>query len=1064
MADGTVLIDSKLDTSGVKTGAKDIEQVLHETAKTASAAAKNIESAFKDVNYKDAFNAMPAELQKAYVKIEAIRANDSISQKQKAKEIADVYQDLGYTQEQASAIAWQAMTADTTTGSKIIIQGLSNIQEAAEQSGSGVAGSFSEIDQKANALEKQTKAVAAALRAAGNEQGALSATSKGLSQQLEAQKKKLSMLQTAMQLVTDEYGENSTEAIEVNTRMAETKEAIAKLEAELSDTDDKLRKLADGLEDTGDELAEIPDDADSANKSLKDLFKVKVGGDLLVSSLKKIAEWCVEIGKQAIEAAADVQASNAQFEQTFSGIEKTARKTLNAIAEESGITASRMQASFTKIYAFTKSVGGDTETAMDISSRAMQAAADSAAYYDRTLEETTESLMSFLKGNYENDAALGIAATETTRNAKANEMYAKSFKDLSESQKVDVLLAMVEAGNEASGALGQAAREADQWTNVTGEFNEAWKQLLASLGSPILTAITPIVQGLTDAMKGLVEQAASKELSNNMKDFDSALESANNTLAKSEQEINRNFIKAELYRNELAKLAPQVAESESAQASYANAVERLNELYPELNLQIDKETGLLTENSQAQLSTIAVLKKKYLAQAQEARYAEILEAQAEATLNLREAEAELQNVRVEQQAILTELTATTGMTSAELINLASSMEAMKAEGIAVEGVNVELLEQLLDLTDEANLLSAEIESGTTKIAEQDAKLEELSAAYGDAAGAASGLTDEQMELATAADEVSSKVDELRAEYEDAFTSARESIDSQVGLFDKLEVKSTMTTSQIVKNWEEQRTEFEKYQANLQKATELGLDETLVKQLSDGSAESMAILNELVNSTDINVDEINEEFNKLEQAKDSTAGYMADIEADTSAKLQAIAEETKTTWGENANVVGSAVDDMQRYIDGLKGKTVYIEAVTRYTTSGSASSTTYSSKNSVSAHSTEAAIPAVASLNSVADSLPLLAKGAVIPPNAPFAAILGDQTHGTNVEAPLSTIQEAVAEVLGDILPAVIAGFEEVVAVQRETQSMIGDIEIGDSTIGEAANRFNRRQDLVKGGS
>lgn len=43
-------------------------------------------------------------------------------------------------------------------------------------------------------------------------------------------------------------------------------------------------------------------------------------------------------------------------------------------------------------------------------------------------------------------------------------------------------------------------------------------------------------------------------------------------------------------------------------------------------------------------------------------------------------------------------------------------------------------------------------------------------------------------------------------------------------------------------------------------------------------------------------------------------------------------------------------------------------------------------------------------------IPYLAKGAVIPPNAPFMAMLGDQRHGTNIEAPLSTIEEAVAKV------------------------------------------------------
>ena len=39
-------------------------------------------------------------------------------------------------------------------------------------------------------------------------------------------------------------------------------------------------------------------------------------------------------------------------------------------------------------------------------------------------------------------------------------------------------------------------------------------------------------------------------------------------------------------------------------------------------------------------------------------------------------------------------------------------------------------------------------------------------------------------------------------------------------------------------------------------------------------------------------------------------------------------------------------------------------------------------------------------------IPELARGAVIPPNAPFLAMLGDQKRGTNIEAPLDTLVEA----------------------------------------------------------
>lgn len=45
-------------------------------------------------------------------------------------------------------------------------------------------------------------------------------------------------------------------------------------------------------------------------------------------------------------------------------------------------------------------------------------------------------------------------------------------------------------------------------------------------------------------------------------------------------------------------------------------------------------------------------------------------------------------------------------------------------------------------------------------------------------------------------------------------------------------------------------------------------------------------------------------------------------------------------------------------------------------------------------------------------IPYLASGAVIPPNAPFTAMLGDQRHGTNLEAPESLIRQIVREESG----------------------------------------------------
>lgn len=99
-----------------------------------------------------------------------------------------------------------------------------------------------------------------------------------------------------------------------------------------------------------------------------------------------------------------------------------------------------------------------------------------------------------------------------------------------------------------------------------------------------------------------------------------------------------------------------------------------------------------------------------------------------------------------------------------------------------------------------------------------------------------------------------------------------------------------------------------------------------------------------------------------------------------------------------------------------------------------------------------------------DHIPKLAQGAVIPPNREFLAVLGDQKHGTNIEAPLETIQEAVALVMEDMTGGMMAGFEATVAVLKEILEAIYGIEIGDEVIAKAVERYNRKMAVVKGGT
>jgi len=357
------------------------------------------------------------------------------------------------------------------------------------------------INDTYKALEAETRAVTAAFDAQGDEQGKLRATSKQLEKQIAEQQKKQALLEDAVKKATAKFGEESIEATRLRGALFDTQATVAKLEGELKDTKTRLDSAGDAMEEFADESK----DAGKAALDFGDILSANVISDVIMDGLRELGGLVKDFAVDSIEAAAEVKAANSQLEQTFGDMQASAEDALEGISNDTNIATTRMQGSFTKIYAFAKTSGSGSAEALTVASRAMVAAADNAAYYDKSIEEATEQIQAFIKGNYANDAALGIAATETSRNTKANELYAKSFQELSESQKVDVLLAMVEAGNAASGALGQAARESDSWENITGELAEAMRQLQAEAGKPALKKLTPITQKITDEAYELIE-------------------------------------------------------------------------------------------------------------------------------------------------------------------------------------------------------------------------------------------------------------------------------------------------------------------------------------------------------------------------------------------------------------------------------------------------------------------------------------------------------------------------------------------------------------------------------
>ena len=375
----------------------------------------------------------------------------------------------------------------TNIGPKISVEGEAQYRKQMAQ-----------IIAQQKALAAEMKATVSGFTSATSAQEKARASASVLDRQIANLTDALKAQQGQLDKAEAKYGSSSKEALAYRTAVYNTTAELNKLKNQLGGT-------ADAVEDTGDAMEE----AGRQGVRFGDLIKANIISDFIVDGLREIASAAKDMAASFVQSAADVRAETAQYAQTFGELAGEADAAIQKVADSAQTLPSLLKPAATSIYAFARSSGGTTAEAMDLMAESMQVAVDAAAYFDRSLADTTETLQSFLKGNYENDAALGISATEATRNAQAFEMFGKEFNALTEIQKQQTLLQMVKDGQELSGAMGQAAREADGWANVQGNLNEAWRQFAAVKGQAMLDALIPAMQEVTGLLTGLTDGSLS---------------------------------------------------------------------------------------------------------------------------------------------------------------------------------------------------------------------------------------------------------------------------------------------------------------------------------------------------------------------------------------------------------------------------------------------------------------------------------------------------------------------------------------------------------------------------
>lgn len=227
-------------------------------------------------------------------------------------------------------------------------------------------------------------------------------------------------------------------------------------------------------------------------------------------SVKKL----VDFGRQSIETASDLAEVQNVVDTAFGESKQKMEDFADTAVKTYGISKLTAKQTGSNFMAMAAGMGLANDSASDMAMALTGLSADMASFYNVGQDVASTALKSIFTGETETLKQFGIVMTDANLQAYAlSKGITKSTADMSQAEKVQLRYNYVMS--QTTLAQGDFAKTSDSWANQTRILSEQWKEFGATIGTVLMNVLLPAVKAINSLLSQLIAlaQGAARSLS-----------------------------------------------------------------------------------------------------------------------------------------------------------------------------------------------------------------------------------------------------------------------------------------------------------------------------------------------------------------------------------------------------------------------------------------------------------------------------------------------------------------------------------------------------------------------